>query len=144
MRGICRDESICEEVAQETFFKALKKIDSFDGRTDIRAWLFTIAKNTYISIQRKNKRNAGSTDDVILSDQSDLQDGLVDKDMALRIHTILYTLKEPYKEVFSLRIFGELSFEEIGKLFGKSSGWARVTYYRAKMKIIDELEVNDG
>ena len=144
MRGICRDEKLCEEVAQETFFKALKKIDSFDGRTDIRAWLFTIAKNTYISILRKNKRNGGSTDDVILSDQSDLQDGLADKDMALRIHTILHTLKEPYKEVFSLRVFGELSFEDIGKLFSKSAGWARVTYYRAKMMILHEMEEQDG
>ena len=144
MRRICRDDLICEEVAQETFFKALKKIDSFDGRTDIRAWLFTIAKNTYISILRKNKRNGGSTDDVILSDQSDLQDGLADKDMALRIHTILHTLKEPYKEVFSLRVFGELSYEDIGKLFSKSAGWARLTYYRAKTMILKELEEHNG
>lgn len=144
MRGICNDESICEEVAQETFFKALKRIDSFDGKSDIRAWLFTIAKNTYISILRKNKRNIDLSEMFEPLSDSGFTDRIDDRDTALRIHTILHTLREPYKEVFSLRVFGELSFEEIGKLFGKSSGWARVTYYRAKMKIIDELEVNDG
>ena len=144
MRSICRDESVCEEIAQETFFKALKKIDSFDGSTDIRAWLFTIAKNTYISMLRKNKRNAGATDDLQLADGFDLQEDLADQDMALRIHAILHTLKEPYKEVFSLRVFGELSFEDIGKLFSKSAGWARVTYYRAKTMIQNELEEYNG
>lgn len=92
---------------------------------------------------RKSKRNVGSTDDLSLPDRSDLQDDLADKDAALRIHAILHTLKEPYKEVFSLRVFGELRFEEIGRLFGKSAGWARVTYYRAKMMIQNELEDSD-
>lgn len=144
MRGICRDEKLCEEVAQETFFKALKKIDSFDGKADIRVWLFTIAKNTYLSILRKNKRNIGLSEENEISSDDDFADDLDDRDTALRIHKILHTLKEPYKEVFSLRVFGELSFEDIGKLFSKSAGWARVTYYRAKMMILHEMEEQDG
>lgn len=144
MRGICRDEKLCEEVAQETFFKALKKIDSFDGKADIRAWLFTIAKNTYLSILRKNKRNIGLSEENEISSDDDFADDLDDRDTALRIHKILHTLKEPYKEVFSLLVFGELSFEDIGKLFSKSAGWARVTYYRAKMMILHEMEEQDG
>ena len=144
MRGICRDEKLCEEVAQETFFKALKKIDSFDGKSDIRAWLFTIAKNTYLSILRKNKRNIGLSEENEISSEDDFADDLDDRDTALRIHKILHTLKEPYKEVFSLRVFGELSFEDIGKLVSKSAGWARVTYYRAKMMILHEMEEKDG
>ena len=140
LRSICSDEQLCEEVAQETFFKALKKIDSFDGRTDIRAWLFTIAKNTYFSMLRKNRRKTSLVDDLPLADSSDLEDHFADQETALRIHAILHTLKEPYKEVFSLRVFGELRFEEIGKLFCKSAGWARVTYYRAKTMIQNEME----
>ena len=69
---------------------------------------------------------------------------IIYKDTALRIHKILHTLKEPYKEVFSLRVFGELSYEDIGKLFLKSAGWACVTYYRAKTMILKELEEHNG
>ena len=144
MRRICKDEAICEEVAQETFFKALKKIESFDGKSDIRAWLFTIAKNTYLTILRKNRRNIGFTEENEIPSAEDFADNLDDRDTALRIHRILHTLKEPYKEVFSLRVFGELSFDDIGKLFSKSAGWARVTYYRAKTMILKELEEHNG
>lgn len=62
------------------------------------------------------------------------------RDTAYRVHQFLHQMKEPYKEVFSLRVFGELSFEQIANLFGKSPGWARVTYYRAKQQLIDEME----
>jgi len=66
IRSLLGDENIAEEVAQETFFKALKAIDGFDGSKDIRAWLFTIAKNTYFSYYKRNKRNIGydSLDDM--------------------------------------------------------------------------------
>ena len=145
MCSICSNRSICEEVAQETFFKALKKIDSFDGKSDIRAWLFTIAKNTYFSILRKDKRRLNIGDEAMESIASEIRidERLAEKDDAFRIHAILHTLNEPYKEVFSLRVFGELDYESIGKLFHRSAGWARVTYYRAKMMILNRLEEQD-
>lgn len=49
-------------------------------------------------------------------------------------------MKEPYKEVFTLRIFGELSFSDIGELFGKSDSWARVTFHRARLMIREKME----
>ena len=52
----------------------------------------------------------------------------------------LHNMEEPYKEVFNLRVFGELSYEKIGTLFQKSSGWVRVTFYRAKKKIEEYME----
>ena len=67
-------------------------------------------------------------------------DTLVTKESAFEIHKILHKLEEPYKEVFSLRTFGELSFKQIGDLFEKTESWARVTYYRAKTKIKEELK----
>ena len=73
----------------------------------------------------------------------DLEGRYIEKEKALRIHEKLHRLKEPYKEVFSLRVFGELSFREIGELFGKSENWARVTYHRARMRIKEELENED-
>ncbi len=140
--SLCADTNLCEDIAQETFYKALKNIERFDGKKDIRAWLFTIAKNNYISYLRKNRKNIQLEKDIIY--ESDIGDKLSDRESALKLYEILHKLREPYKEVFSLRVFGELSFENIGKLFGKSAGWARVTYYRAKMMIIKETENNDG
>lgn len=61
---------------------------------------------------------------------------LADKEEAEKIHQALHVLKEPYKEVFSLCIFGELTFDEIAVIFGKNDSWARVTFYLLLMMII--------
>ena len=94
---------------------------------------------------RKDKRGLNIDDEALESIASEirLDDRLAEKDDAFRIHAILHTLNEPYKEVFSLRVFGELDYESIGKLFHRSAGWARVTYYRAKMMILNRLEEQD-
>ena len=62
-----------------------------------------------------------------------------DKEQLLAVHRVLHALEEPYKEVFSLRIFGELSYKEIGELFGKKDSWARVIFFRAKDMIIRKI-----
>ncbi len=54
----------------------------------------------------------------------------------LTIHRLLHCLDEPYKEIFSLRVFAELSFREIGDIFGNSENWARTAFFRAKKKLI--------
>ena len=68
-----------------------------------------------------------------------MERALVDKDLAFQLQKILHKLNEPYKEVFWMRTFGDLSFAQIGELWGKSESWARVTYHRAKIKIKEEL-----
>lgn len=65
---------------------------------------------------------------------------VADSDMAFRIHLVLHRLEEPYKEVFQLRVFGELSFSQIAAIFGKTESWARVTYHRAKLKIQERMD----
>lgn len=60
--------------------------------------------------------------------------------MAMQIYKILHKLEEPYKEVFWMRTFLELSFKEIAYLFEKTESWARVTYYRAKLKIKEAIK----
>ena len=131
------DEHIAEELTQETFFKALRAIDRFDGRCKIYVWLCQIAKNTYFT---QYKRVIKAQD---LSPEpkagASMEENMETRDTAFQIHKILHRLPEPYKEVFSLRAFGELSFQQIGELFGKTESWARVTYHRAKTKIKEEL-----
>ena len=136
--ALTRDEQIAEEVTQETFFKALKAIDKFDGKCRLYVWLCQIAKNTYLSMLQK-KRTGEELPGELSSGES-LEEKLLTKESAFEIHQILHGLEEPYKEVFSLRTFGELPFRQIGALFGKTESWARVTYHRARLKIREELQ----
>ena len=140
IKSLSHDESIAEEITQEAFFKALKAFEKFDGSKDIRAWLFTIAKNTYFSHYKKAKRQVDS--DIIEEPSTGVQfvKHLMNEEDAFHVHQFLHSMDEPYKEVFSLRTFGELPFEKIGMLFGKSAGWARVTFHRARKQIIAYME----
>lgn len=138
--SLCRNASVAEEITQETFFKALAKLDSFDGRCKVSVWLCQIAKHTYISMCRKNKHLEYDTGAELTTSNGNIEEIIFDKETAFAIHKVLHTLEEPYKEVFSLRTFGELSYKQIAELFGKTEAWARVTYHRARLKIKEELQ----
>ena len=141
------NEHIAEEITSETFFKAINSIDSFRGDCDMRVWLCQIAKNTYFSYLKKNKK-------VLSIDESDLQnvadpDAGIDvqigeQEEARLIRKILHDMSDPYKEVFMWRVFGELSFKEIADLYGKTDNWACVTYHRARKMIKSRLEEPDS
>lgn len=128
--SLCRDVHTAEEVTQESFCKAMTHLDRFDGRSRLYVWLCQIAKNTYLTHVRKQKRRAAPPEDE--PSHPGFEGELLDSDSAWQLHRLLHGLNEPYKEVFSLRVFGELSFSQIGQLFGKSDSWARLIFYRAK------------
>ena len=130
--AICRDEVTAEEVTQETFFKALTAIDSFRGDCQLRVWLCQIARNQYLTLCRERQKFADTAPE---QSDSGIEAGFADREDARRLHVLLHGLPEPYKEVFSLRTFGELPFSQIGELFGKTENWARVTYFRARQKL---------
>lgn len=138
---LCQDEMLAEEITQETFFKVLKSADSFRGQCKFSVWICQIAKNTFYTYLKKNKRFADFPIETLPPEGDDnLENLIVDKDMALKIHEILHFMEEPYREIFWMRTFGELSFAEIAAIHKKSESWARVTYHRAKMKIKEELK----
>lgn len=134
--SLTRDPHMAEEVTQETFFKALKSLDKFDGKCKLYVWLCQIAKNTWFTISRREGKLDKTSREPV---EDTVERGLLEKESVFEIHKVLHRLEEPYKEVFSLRTFGELSFSQIGELFGKTESWARVTYHRAKLKIREEL-----
>jgi len=134
------DRHIAEDITAETFMKAIKSIEKFKGNCDIRVWLCQIAKNCYFSFLRKKKKTVHLDE---LSEQKDnfnFEQIISSTEESMEIHEILHNLDEPYKEVFSLRVFGELSFKQIACLFGKSDNWACVTYHRARNKIKERME----
>ena len=132
-------KEVAEELTSDTFYRAVRTIDSYHGSCKMSEWLCGIAKNLYIDYLRKSERKNVAIGDSDFSDGSDIVLKFEDREQVLNIHRILHTLEDPYKEVFSLRIFSELSFKEIGSLFGKSDGWARVIFFRAKEMIIKEI-----
>ena len=140
LQGLTHSESLAEELTQETFFKALRSLNHFQGRSSLKSWLCAIAKNLWLSEQRKRK-DQPIDDAMHLSDPSaGLEEAIVRQDEHMRIHRLLHHLSEPYREVFTLRTLGQLSFRDIGELFGKSENWACVVYHRARTKIMEKME----
>lgn len=136
--GLSSSEQTAEELTAETFYRAVKNINSYSGEYSMPTWLKSIAKNLYIDyLRKKERRNVPIDED--FPEAADASLIIEDREQALNVHKALHTLDEPYKEVFSLRVFGELSFKEIGGLFGKTDGWARTVFFRAKEKIINKL-----
>lgn len=143
IRMLSGDEHLAEEITSETFFKAMKSIGDFRGECDMRVWLCQIAKNAYYSYLKKNNRIT-SVDDTewqnIIAPGAFVEEQLETQEEAQEIRKILHTISDPYKEVFIWRVFGELSFKEIGDLYSKTDNWACVTYHRARKLIQSRLE----
>lgn len=110
------------------------------GESDFRVWLCSIAKNLFYTHCEKQKRTVAKErcGEFCEAEEKLFTRMVEDRETALLLHRILHQLREPYKEVFSLRVFGELTFREIGELFGKSEHWACVTYHRGKEMIQKE------
>ena len=141
IKSLSNDDHIAEDITSETFINAMKSIDKFKGNCDIRVWLCQIAKNSYFSYLRKNKKLIYTDKDQEQEEESiDIEASMLSIETSMEIHEVLHNLEEPYKEVFSLRTFGELSFKQIGLLFQKNENWACVTYHRARKKIKNKLE----
>ena len=133
--------AVAEDITQDTFFKAIQKIDSFRGDCSLTTWLCRIARNLYLNQQKRqsNFQNITKHPPENLYATSAEQE-LIRQEQTSEILSAIQKLADPYKEVFSLRMFSELPFREISKIFGKNESWARVTYHRAKLMIKEELK----
>ena len=134
-----KNKELAEEITQETFYKALKNINKYDTNYEMFTWLCNIAKNTYYSYYKKHKKYE-DMDDNIIHDHKEIIDKIILSETNETLLKIVHELTEPYKEVFTLRIYGECSFKQIGNIFNKTESWARVTFYRSKLKIKEKLD----
>ncbi len=132
------DRTLAEDITQETFFRAFSTQQSFRGQSEEATWLCAIAKNCFLDEKRRQSRHAETPEDLPETGKS-LEQKTEDRDSSFRIHLALHNVEEPYREVFELRVFGELSFREIGTIFGKTENWARVTYHRARLKLQERM-----
>ena len=135
--SLCRDPDTADDIVSETFYRAIKNIDSFDGAS-LFGWLCTIAKNIYFNHLKRKDNNTFSLDDeyaVQVADLSNVEDEAIENLQRTKLYECIQALSETEKEVVSLRIYTDLNFAQIGMVFGKSENWARVTYYGCKEKL---------
>lgn len=138
---LCKDPSLAEELAQETFFRAYMNLSQLRDAAKASAWLCQIAKNSFYAWYNASRKTTELEED-LEADSPDLADALIRKELSRETFARLHELEEPYKEVFLLSVFANLSLAEISALFGKSESWARVTFYRAKKKLLGKLREN--
>ena len=138
---LCQNEHFAEELAQETFFRAMLAWDNFRGDSSVSTWLCAIAKRLYYSSLRKTP--VLPIDELPMGATPDIAEQLLDGDRQMIVQHILHQLPEPYREVFTLRTLCDLSHGQIGELFGKSDNWARVTYYRARLLLVQAMKEAD-
>ena len=136
---LCGDVSLAEELTQETFFRAYMNLSALRNEEKVAVWLCQIAKNTYFAWFNEQKRKQPISQPISANSTPDIAELFEKKELAGRAFSVLHALEEPYKEVFMLSVFGGLSLKDISAMFGKSESWARVTYYRAKQKIMEGL-----
>ena len=136
---LTRDVSLAEELTQETFFRAYINYASLRNKEKASVWLCQIAKNTYFA-WCKEQRNIAPLELAEAVPGDDLvEEAFIQKELSQKALHCLHRLDEPYKEVFMLCVFGGFSLKDISSLFGKSESWARVTFYRAKQKLLEKM-----
>lgn len=136
---LCRDESLAEELTQETFFRAYMNMSTLRDESKISVWLCQIAKNTYFAWYNTQKKHVKLEESVEIKGSVDIEQQFVDKELSEKALACLHKLDEPYKEVFMLTVLGQVSLKDISRIFGKSESWARVTFYRAKQKLAERM-----
>lgn len=139
------DENQAEELMQETFYRAFLNIDNFKEECSLYTWLCQIGKNAWFKECKRRKRfdDSESAVDNRTDDRDSVETIVIKKEQARQISEAMKDLEPPYIDVFIMKVFGEKKLSDIAKFFSKSESWARVTYYRAKAKIIEIMEKNN-
>ena len=135
---LTHNNDISEELTQETFYKAVKKIDTYKGGCKMSVWLCQIAKNLWYDQCRKNKKVINEENE-LFNEQTlnELEEKVISDDERIELYKRMQKLDEKTREVLYLRITGELSFKEIGLILNRTENWASVTFYRGKNKLME-------
>ena len=132
---LTQNNDISEELTQETFYRAVKKINTYRGECKISVWLCQIAKHLWYDYCRKNKKLTNEDEIFSIQEMNTLEEKVISNDEKISLYKKMQNLDEKTREVMYLRITGELSFKEIGVILNKTENWARVTFYRGKNRL---------
>lgn len=138
--SLTSDPDVAEELTGETFYRAVYSIHTYNGSCKISTWLCQIAKHVwYQELEKKKKVQKEELHEEIPSSGMSPEDATLFQLDKMQLYKAIHQLSEPMREIVHMRITGEFSFAEIGDILGKSENWARVTFYRAKQKIMEVL-----
>lgn len=136
---LSKNPSLAEELTQETFYRAYINIANLRKEEKTSVWLCSIARNTYFAWHNEQKKFEPLESGAEVESSVDAEELFEKKELGSKAFAAFHTLEEPYKEVFMLAVFAGLSLKEISSLFSKSESWARVTFYRAKIKLTEKM-----
>lgn len=134
------NSSVAEELTSETFFRAYMNISKLKDENKVSVWLCQIAKNSYYAYYNEQKKLGQLDEAENIKSEAEIENFFEQKELSEKAFQCLHSLDEPYKEVFMLSVFGQLSLKDISKIFNKSESWARVTFYRAKQKLSERMK----
>ena len=139
--ALTNNHDLSEELTQETFYKAILKINTFRKESKITTWLCKIAKNLLLNYIRHNKKiNISNIDDLaIASSLENIEDIIILNEEKKELYKEIKKLDKTTQSVILYRINGDLSFKQIADIFDKSETWARVIFYRAKQILKEGL-----
>ncbi|WP_318152759.1 RNA polymerase sigma factor [Paenibacillus terricola] len=138
--SLTHDEDLAEELTEETFYRAVYSIHTYNGSCKISVWLCQIAKHVwYQELGKRKRQQTQELDEDIPSTGRSPEEAMLLKSSKMDLYRAIHKLDEPMREIVHMRISGEFSFAEIGEILGKSENWARVTFYRAKQKMMEVL-----
>lgn len=141
---LCHDPSLAEDLTADTFEAALRGIGKYRGDAKFSVWLCGIAKKKYyLHLRRQGRMQAVPIEDAPLVSPQDIEREYVERENKVEFYRALQTLPPEAREVFYLRLSGDMTFEEIGSILGRSGNWARGTFYRGKEKLKRRLN-EDG
>ena len=135
---LTRDAALAEELTQETFFRAYMNYSGLRDKDKASVWLCQIAKNAYFRWYNEQKKR-GALPENADGEAKSLEEAFERRELSGNALACLHALEEPYKEVFMLSVFGGFSLKDVSAIFGKSESWARVTFYRARQKLMERM-----
>lgn len=140
--ALTRNETMAEDLLQDVFYQALLHIDRFEGRSSLYTWLCQIGKNAWLKECRRDKRQELCPMEEVANMAASgptPEEQAIQREQLMRVRQAVLRLSDPYKDVFILHTYGEIKLKEIAEMYEKSEAWARVTYYRAKQRIVQEV-----
>jgi len=136
---------VAEEITQDVMIKCIKNINSFEGKSKLKTWVYSIAHHEVLNYLRKNKIPTTEISDKtpIIDNEKNILDTFADKDMKLLIEHFFNQLPADQKEMLTLFYLNELSLKEIEAITALSAANIRVKLFRARENFKNLLSEKD-